>query len=102
MMQALGLILALLLVPLQTVAQQRPPIIDMHLHAYPIGSLGTPGTSPLREPLNLSVRPHFSRNDVWTGAGPSAPLHCVWPARAADGPRKGLSPPAAQLHLLRT
>jgi hypothetical protein len=31
LMKAPGLILALLLVPLQTLAQQRPPIIDMHL-----------------------------------------------------------------------
>jgi uncharacterized protein len=44
MMRASGLMLALLLVPLQTPAQQRPPIIDMHLHAYPIGSLYPPGT----------------------------------------------------------
>jgi uncharacterized protein len=43
-LKALVLLLALLLVALQTLAQQRPPIIDMHLHAYPIGSLHPPGT----------------------------------------------------------
>jgi len=37
-MMLFGLIVALLLMPLETLAQVRPPIIDMHLHTYPIGS----------------------------------------------------------------
>lgn len=35
--------LAALLPPLEAHAQQRAPIIDIHLHAYPIGALGPPG-----------------------------------------------------------
>jgi hypothetical protein len=44
MMRTPGLLLVLLLVPLQTLAQQRSPIMDMHLHANPLGSFQPPGT----------------------------------------------------------
>lgn len=43
MPQILALVIVLLLGPLQAMAQERPPIIDMHLHAYPIGSLWPQG-----------------------------------------------------------
>ena len=42
-MKLFGLIVALLLMPLETLAQVRPPIIDMHLHSYPIGSFWPKG-----------------------------------------------------------
>jgi hypothetical protein len=37
-MRTPGLLLALVLIPLQTLAQQRPPTNERHLQAYPIGS----------------------------------------------------------------
>jgi hypothetical protein len=44
MQRILALGIVLLLGPLQAIAQERPPIIDMHLHAYPVGSLWPQGT----------------------------------------------------------
>ena len=43
MVVLVGWMVVLVLVPLQALAQQPPPIIDMHLHVYPIGSLGPAG-----------------------------------------------------------
>jgi uncharacterized protein len=43
LMNFLRLLVALLLVPAHVMAQERPPIIDMHLHAYPIASLWPSG-----------------------------------------------------------
>jgi predicted TIM-barrel fold metal-dependent hydrolase len=44
----LAFVLSLLLVPLHVRAQQAPPIIDMHLHAYPADANGPP-------PLGLCI-----------------------------------------------
>jgi quinol monooxygenase YgiN len=70
MMKAPGLILALLLVPLQTLAQQRPPIIDMHLQRDSrAGGVQCLTTTTLSERLRFAdihrAREILGRSDEW-------------------------------------
>jgi uncharacterized protein len=67
MMRTLGLMLALLLVPLQALAQQRPPIIDMHLHAYTADHNGPPPLG-LCIPLYAYLRPLDPGREVFKPA----------------------------------
>jgi uncharacterized protein len=61
------LMLALLLVPLQALAQQRPPIIDMHLHAYAADHNGPPPLG-LCIPLYAHLRPLDPGRELFTPA----------------------------------
>jgi len=67
MMRTLGLVLALLLVPLQALAQQPPPIIDMHLHAYTADHNGPPPLG-LCIPLYAYLRPLDPGREVFNPA----------------------------------
>jgi uncharacterized protein len=62
-MNVVRLVVALLLAPLYAIAQERPPIIDMHLHAYPVGALYPPGTPNPVTGVPSSATDHELRNE---------------------------------------
>lgn len=93
MMRTLGVLFALLLVPLQTPAQDIPPIIDMHMHAGIVGgdlSLG------LCVPW-VTQFPAWDQNRTWqqiwleTMTDPPCSYPIGWPGRG--GPNRTTGEP---------
>lgn len=100
-MKALGLIVAFLLVPLQVMAQERTPIIDMHLHTYPIGSFWPPGApnpatgvpSPeTGEALLSETRAALDRYNIVLAVTSGCPFDLVLRWKQADPDRIVASP----------
>jgi uncharacterized protein len=86
-MNLLKLLVALLLVPAHAMAQDRPPIIDMHLHAVHVDRYGNPPVA-LCLPLVPHIPPHDPRHDwgdVWTALGKHPPCpDPVWSPTTDD------------------